>query len=153
MAGTLKAQEIFSFLLPDQVNAISDAAERVSFKAGDFIYEKGDKAENFFIILDGEVTLRTPSQSGLSLVIDQMGRGDIFGGPLGQRRKSYCLSAQCSREARLLQINVSVMKKLMDKDERMGLHLQRYVATAYFNRYIDTMKKLQAIVRNIPVEA
>ena len=46
-----------------------------------------------------------------------------------------------------------MMKKLMEKDERMGLHLQRYVANAYFDRYIDTMKKLQAIVMNIPVEA
>jgi hypothetical protein len=36
---------------------------------------------------------------------------------------------------------------------RMGFHLQQRVANAYFNRYIDTMKKLQAIVMNIPVEA
>lgn len=153
MAGTLTAQKIFSFLLPDQVNTISEAAERVSFKAGDFVYKKGDKAENFFIILDGEITLRTPSQNGLSLVIDQLEKGAIFGGPLGQRRKSYCLSAQCSGNAKLLRIGISVLNRLMDKDERMGLHLQRHVANAYFNRYIDTMKKLQAIVRNIPVDA
>jgi len=153
MAGTLTAQKVFSFLLPDQVNTISEAAERVSFKAGDFVYEKGDKAESFFIILDGEITLRTPSANGLSLVIDQLGKGAIFGGPLGQRRKSYCLSAQCSRKAKLLKVGISVLNRLMDKDERMGLHLQRHVANAYFNRYIDTMKKLQAIVRNIPVES
>jgi CRP-like cAMP-binding protein len=153
MAGTLKAQEVFSFLLPDQVNTISEAAERVNVKAGDYIYEKGDKAEYFFIVLDGEVTLRVPGQGGLSLVIDQMGKGAVFGGPLGQKRRAYALSAQCSQKAKLLKIEIAVMKKLMDKDMRMGLYLQRHVANAYFNRYIDTMKKLQAIVRNIPVEA
>jgi CRP-like cAMP-binding protein len=153
MAGTLTAQEVFSFLLPEQVNAISEAAERVSFKAGEFIYEKGDKADYFYIILDGEVTLRLPSAGGLSLVIDQMGKGAVFGGPLGQKRKAYALSAQGTRKGKLLKIDIGVMKKLMEKDMRMGLHLQRYVANAYFDRYIDTMKKLQAIVMNIPVEA
>lgn len=153
MAGTLTSQEVFGFLLPEQVNAISDAAERIRPKAGDFIYEKGDKADFFYIILDGEVTLRLPSPGGLSVIIDQMGKGDVFGGPLGQKRRAYALSAQCTRNAKLLKVDISVMKKLMDKDMRMGLNLQRYVANAYFDRYVDTMKKLQAIVMNIPVEA
>jgi CRP-like cAMP-binding protein len=153
MAGTLTAQDVFGFLLPEQVNAIADASERLACQAGDFVYEKGDKADYFFVVLDGEVTLRLPTQGGLSLVIDQMGKGEIFGGPLGQKRRSYALSAQCTRNAKLLKIEISVMKKLMEKDMRMGLHLQRHVANAYFNRYIDTMKKLQAIVMNIPVEA
>ena len=153
MPGTLTSQEVFSFLLPEQVNTISEAAERVSFKAGEFIYEKGDKADFFYIILDGEVTLRLPSHGGLSLVIDQMGRGEVFGGPLGQKRRAYALSAQGAQKGKLLKIDISVMKRLMDKDMRMGLSLQRHVANAYFDRYIDTMKKLQAIVMNIPVEA
>ncbi len=153
MAGTIKAQDVFSFLRPDQVNAISDAAERLTCAPGDFVYEKGDKADDFFIVLDGEITLRLPEQGGLSLVIDQLGKGDLFGGPLGQKRRAYALSAQCTRTARLLKIDVEVMKKLMDRDERMGLDLQRHISTAYFNRYIDTMKKLQAIVTHIPLEA
>ena len=153
MAGSIKSQEVFSFLRPDQVNTISDAAQRMTVKAGDFVYKKGDKAEDFFVVLDGEVSLRLPSQGGLSLVIDQVGKGDFFGGPLGHKRRAYALSAQCTKKAKILKIDVGVMKKLMEKDERMGLHLQRHVASAYFNRYVDTMKKLQAIVMNIPVEA
>ena len=153
MAGTLTAHEVFSFLLPDQVNTISNAAEKVTAKSGAYIYQKGDKADYFFIVLDGEVALRLPSPGGLSLVIDEMGKGSIFGGPLGHKRRAYALSAQCTQKAKLLRIDVTVMKKLMEKDHRMGLHLQRHVASAYFDRYIDTMKKLQAIVRNIPVEA
>ena len=153
MAGALTSQEVFSFLLPEQVHTISEASERVSFKPGEHVYQKGEKADFFYILLDGEVTLRLPTQGGLSLVIDQMGKGSIFGGPLGQKRRAYALSAQCTEKAKLLKIDISVMKKLMEKDMRMGLHLQRHVANAYFDRYIDTMKKLQAIVMHLPVEA
>ena len=107
MAGTIKAQEVFSFLRPDQVNAISDAAERVTYKAGDFVYEKGDKAQDFYVVLDGEVSLRLPSPGGLSLVIDQVGKGEFFGGPLGHKRRAYALSAQCTQTAKLLKIDVA----------------------------------------------
>lgn len=153
MAGTIKAQDVFSFLRPDQVNAISDASERMTCKPGELVYEKGDKAEDIYVVLDGEVTLRLPDNGGLNLVIDHLGKGALFGGPLGHKRRAYALSAQCTQKAKLLKIDVGVMKKLMDRDERMGLYLQRHIANAYFNRYVDTMKKLQAIVRNIPLEA
>jgi len=153
MAGTLTAQDVFGFLLPEQVNAISNAAERVSCRAGEYVYEKGDKADWFFIVLDGEVTLRLPTQGGISLIIDHMAKGDVFGGPLGQKRRTYALSAQCTQKAKLLKIEMGALKRLMDQDMRMGLSLQRHVASAYFNRYIDTMRKLQAVVMNIPVEA
>ncbi len=153
MAGTLKAQEIFGFLLPEQVNAISEAAERVALKAGETVYNMGDKAQDFFVVLDGDITLRLPGKSGVSVVIDQLRRGAIFGGCIGYARESYSLTAQCTADAHLLKIRNSVLKSLMERDPRLGYHLQGYISNAYFTRYIDTMKKLQAIVMNLPVEA
>jgi hypothetical protein len=153
MAGTLTSQELFGFLTPDQVNLISENAEKVELSSGQVVYDKGDKADRFYIVLDGEVTLRLPGTGNVNIVIDQLGRGDIFGGPLGFGRSSYALTAQCTQDAQLLRIEMAAMKYLMDRDERMGYHLQGFISTAYFNRYIDTMKKLQAIVMNIPMEA
>lgn len=153
MAGTLTAQEVFGFLTPDQVHAISETAERQDFSAGETLYNKGDSAEDFYIVLDGEVTLRLPGRGGVSIVIDQLRRGDIFGGPLGYGRSSYALTAQCTGDASVLRVNASAMKSLMERDHRMGYHLQAHISNAYFNRYLETMQKLQSIVMNIPVEA
>lgn len=153
MAGTLTSQKLFSFLLPDQVNAISDAAERVAFKPGEMVYSKGDKATDFFIVLEGEITLRLPGGAGVSVVIDQPTRGEVFGGTLGTGRKTYALSAQCTEKAKLLRVKNSALRSLMKKDVRMGYQLQSHISDSYFNRYVDTMKKLQAIVMNLPIEA
>jgi CRP-like cAMP-binding protein len=153
MPAPITSQEVFGFLLPDQVSTISDAAERVSFAAGDTVYQKGQKAENFFIVLDGEVTLKLPGTGGTSVVIDQLQRGDVFGGALGYGRDAYALSAQCTGDAHVLRVRHAALKNLLDRDPRLGYTLQGYISTAYFNRYVDTMKKLQAIVMNIPVEA
>ena len=55
--------------------------------------------------------------------------------------------------ANVLRVRHAALKNLLDRDPRLGYTLQGYISTAYFNRYVDTMKKLQAIVMNIPVEA
>jgi CRP-like cAMP-binding protein len=152
MTGQLTSQEVFGFLLPEQVNAISDASEKISAMAGDMIYNRGDKAENFFIVLDGEVTLKLPGATGVSIVIDQLRRGAIFGGALGYGRSAYALSAQCTGDAQILKVKNSALKSLMDRDPRLGYTLQGYISTSYFNRYVDTMQMLQTSEMNLPVE-
>ncbi len=153
MAGPLTSQEVFSFLTPDQVHAISETAERQGFKAGDTIYRKGERADDFFIVLDGEITLRLPGQGGVSIVIDQLQRGAVFGGPLGFVRPAYALTAQAARDTSVLRLKNQALKHLMESNQRLGYHLQGYISNAYFTRYVDTMQKLQAIVMNLPVEA
>ena len=43
--GILKRDEVFEFLHPDQVDIISDAAEVVDLKAGEFVYSAGELAD------------------------------------------------------------------------------------------------------------
>lgn len=45
------------------------------------------------------------------------------------------------------------MRNLLDDDPRMGYAIQSNISEIYFNRYIETMKKLQSIVMNIPLES
>ena len=40
----------------------------------------------------------------------------------------------------------------MDEDLLMGYTIQTQISRIYFNRYIQTMKKLQSIVMNLPLE-
>lgn len=152
MAETLIAQEVFGSLRPEQVNQISEAAERVSCAAGQTIYSKGAPADHFFVVLEGEVTLRLPGKAGVSVVIDQLGKGAIFGSCVCFSRDSYSLTAQCTSDSQLLRVESAALKDLMDRDLVMGYALQTRISQIYFNRYIETMKKLQAIVMNIPIE-
>jgi CRP-like cAMP-binding protein len=152
MAETLVAQEVFGSLRSEQVHQISEAAERVSCKAGETIYSKGAPADYFFVVLKGEVTLRLPGKAAVSVVIDQLGKGAIFGSCVCFNRDSYALTAQCTSDSELLRVKASVLKDLMDGDLMMGYALQTRISQIYFNRYIETMKKLQAIVMNIPIE-
>ena len=153
MAERLSAQEVFNFLRPEQVNAISEASEKISCAAGDTVYEKGGQADHFYTILKGQVALRLPGKGGVSIVIDQLSKGAMFGSCVCFYRDSYALTAQCTEDSELLKIESAALKSLMDEDLMMGYGLQTRISEIYFNRYIETMMKLQAIVMNMPVEA
>jgi CRP-like cAMP-binding protein len=153
MGGDLNAQEVFGFLRPDQVNQISEASEKITCRAGETLYEKGNHADHFYTLLDGEVVLRLPGNNDVSIIIDQLGAGAMFGSCVCFYRDSYALTAQCTRDSELLKTKSSVLKHMMDDDLVMGYGLQTRISEVYFNRYIETMNKLQSIVMNIPMES
>jgi hypothetical protein len=50
---SLSSHEVFSFLRPEQLKAISDDAEVVSLPAGGQVYTKGEEALYMFAVLEG----------------------------------------------------------------------------------------------------
>jgi len=153
MAERLIAQEVLGFLRPEQVNAISEAAQRISFGAGDTVYHQGARADHFYVVLEGEVTLRIPGKGGVSIVIDELTKGEMFGSCVCFAMDSYALTAQCATDSVLLKIESAALKGLMDEDLKMGYALQIQISALYFGRYIDTAQKLQAIVMNLPIQS
>lgn len=149
----LIGHDVFQLLRPDQLRAISETAEEVLFKAGDTIFRRGDAADDLFIVLEGQVALRLPPREGLSLLIDEVPRGAIFGSCICFQIDSYTLTAQCTADSKLLKVRAATLKKLLDDDPVLGYAVQTLVSRVYFKRYLDTAQKLQAILRSMPIEA
>ncbi len=149
----LESHEIFQLLRPEQVNTLSAAAEDISLRAGDVVFQRGEAADNFYVVLEGQVALRLPRADGVSVLIDEVTEGTIFGSCVCFQIDSYTLSATCSADSRILKIKAATLKKLMDDDPIMGYAIQTHISRAYFKRYVDTMRKLQSIVQSIPLEA
>jgi CRP-like cAMP-binding protein len=147
------AQDVFSYLRPEQINAIHNASEVVEQRAGDVVYSQGEPGKYLYVLLDGQVTLRLPGKKGLSILIETVGRGAMFGAGASLEPRPYTLTAQCLADSKVLRIETALLRRLMDEDCRMGYALQKRVSDVYFKRYIETMQKLQAIVTSIPLEA
>jgi CRP-like cAMP-binding protein len=149
----LESHEIFQLLRPEQMSILSAAAQEVPFQAGDTVFLRGEPADDFFVVLDGQVALRMLRADGVSVLIDEVTKGAIFGSCVCFQIDAYTLTAQCTEDSRILKIKASTLKKLMDDDLVMGYAIQTMISRVYFKRYIDTMRKLQAIVQSIPLEA
>ena len=68
----------------------------------------------------------------------------MFGSCICFQLIDYSLNAQCTADSKLLKIESATLKELMDRDLLLGYTIQTQVSRIYFNRYIDTMKKLQS---------
>jgi CRP/FNR family cyclic AMP-dependent transcriptional regulator len=150
---TLEAHEVFSYLRPDQLGAVSEAAEPVSRRAGETVYRQGERADFLYVVLTGRVALSLPGRGDVSVLVDHLGAGEMFGSCVCLDLAEYSVTAQCVEDSELLRIEASVLKRLMDQDLKMGYALQTRISKIYFGRYVDAMRKLQAIVMNLPLEA
>lgn len=148
----LVAHEMFRFLSPKQIDMISTAAEVTHRAAGDTIYFVGAPATHLYVLLQGQVVLRLPGRGGVSLVIEQLSQGAMFGSCLCLDLDSYYLTAQCVSDVELLRIEAKLLRRLMEEDLTMGFALQTQISKIYFKRYVDTMKKLQSIIMTMPLE-
>ena len=92
--------------------------------------------------------MRLPNNGGAGILIDRLTDGAMFGSCVCFYRDSYTLTAQCTKDSELLKIASAVLKDLMDGDLKMGYALQTRISEVYFNRYVETMKILQASVSN-----
>ena len=144
-------RELFPLLRPEQVHALSEVSEGVSFAAGETVYSRGDHAADLFVVLEGQVSLRMPQAGGASLVIDEAVKGDIFGYCVCLDLHAYSLTAVCTHDCRLLKIRAKTLKRLMDRDLITGYAVQTLISRVYFQRYLETMNKLQAIVQSLPL--
>ena len=149
---TLEAHEVFRFLRPDQVRSLSETAEEVTLATGQAVYQKGQAARHLYVIIEGQVALRLPVRKGVSVLVDQIGPGAMFGSCVCMDLATYTLAAHCTEDSHLLRIDAMLLKKLMDDDLRMGYAIQTQISKIYFQRYLDAMHKLQAIVMNLAVE-
>ena len=136
------SHDVFQYLRPEQVDAISSAAEEITPKAGTFVFLHGEPAEDFYVVLEGQVRLRLPRPDGGSTLIDEVTDGAIFGSCVCFQIDTYMLNAQCTQDSRLLKIKARTLKKLMDADLVMGYAVQTLISRVYFKRYVETMGKL-----------
>jgi len=77
-AQALKNIPLFSKVEPTKLKLLAFTSERLTFMAGDPLFQEGDIADAAFIILDGEAVVQVASDGGV-VEVARVGRHDIVG--------------------------------------------------------------------------
>ncbi|MBW2436763.1 MAG: cyclic nucleotide-binding domain-containing protein [Desulfobacterales bacterium] len=110
----LKQSDLFTGLGHNFLKQTMAIAEKVSFEKGAAVLKKGEPADYFFILIEGQVSLLT-GDSG-KIVYQISGRGEIFGCSSLIGRDSYFLTATCDEPSVALKIDRSKMEKILTAD-------------------------------------
>ncbi len=91
-------------LSPQEREAIAAYGARTTWPAGFTIYERGTRADGVFIVMGGQVVLRTQMSSGRCFVPWVANEGATFGGEGLEARGRYATSARAEEQSETLHL-------------------------------------------------
>ncbi len=148
----LQRHELFGLLSPREIERLSNASGVVQCKAGEKVYSEGVPASHLFVLLKGRVELKRPTKGGLSLLVDDLPEGSIFGVSSLTGTQRYLLNAECVEDSEVLKVEGEVLRQILNQNPTVGYTIQKRISQIFFKRYVDTMEKLQSVVQAIPLK-
>jgi CRP-like cAMP-binding protein len=135
---TMRTHPVFAALSASQFDQALAASRPEEAEAGRVVYQRGDAARHFFIVLEGRVRLSVFSRGGEEKVIEILGPGKIFG-EVGMFSESGCypvtaVAASRTRLARianrdylaiLRECPETCLRMLGHMASRLGRHVQQ----------------------------
>jgi len=122
------------------VKQFMNITTRESHAGGTTLFERGDKADNFYILLKGRVKL-TVGESG-PVVYTVSHPGEAFGWSALIGRDVYTASALCAAECKTLRIERAELLKIMDADPAEGMTFFKNLAATLGKRLLMSYKMM-----------
>jgi CRP-like cAMP-binding protein len=77
LAG-VRAHHLFAGLSPPQLQRVMTSAHVVDADAGELLFDRGQPARHFYVVLEGQVNLVLYSKAGEEKIVDILGPGQSF---------------------------------------------------------------------------
>ena len=111
-AGTLSQEDfdaarrflLFADLVDDEVRRLLRAATARIYPRGSVLFTQGDRADRFYLVLDGAVKLVKNTESGEEGIVEVFSAGTSFGEAAMFFSRRFPLGAQVLSDARLIQV-------------------------------------------------
>jgi len=104
-------------------NYICDEGREISFKKGENIYEKGDRSNNLYLILEGVVKTHTMDDSAKDLITGLFKADDLLGFTSFEGNIPYSETATAVENTDLVEISKKQIKKILEQSRGLSLEL------------------------------
>jgi CRP-like cAMP-binding protein len=136
----VKQKDIFRAMSKSFVKKIMNVSTTESYEQGDLLFQQGDLANQFYILLKGRIKL-TLGETGRSVYIVSHA-GEAFGWSSLIDRETYTASAECTTPAKLLRFDQEKVLKILEEDPANGLVFFKRLADILGNRLLHSYKMI-----------
>ncbi|RMF93201.1 MAG: Crp/Fnr family transcriptional regulator [Candidatus Schekmanbacteria bacterium] len=137
----LKKIPLFEDLDEDAMKKVISIARKKIFRKNEIIFEDGDEAESFYIILSGQVKIYKLSNDGKEQILHIIEKGESFGEAALFSGGNYPAYAEAIEDSMLISIPkdqfLSILKNTPELSLKMLASLSRYLIQ--FNRMIEEL--------------
>ena len=137
---------LFGGLDAEALAALSAAGEIVTAEPDEWLFEEGEVADAFYIVLSGAIELRMAINADrIDLAdLERVITGEVVGWSALIRPYRYTLSAVAVEDTRLLKLDAARVRALMERDPVVGYKLMGQMAetvrqrlTAMHTRFVS----------------
>jgi CRP-like cAMP-binding protein len=107
---------LFQELAPDQIAALESACRERRLSKGEMLFQKGDAAKGFFVVVFGQIKLAFPSSQGNEKVMQIVGPRQSFGEAVMFLNRPCPVFAEGLVDSLLLHIASGPVFELLEKD-------------------------------------
>lgn len=79
MQAFLEKQDFFAGLEQEYLEFLAENAEEQEVAADEVLFRYDDKAGNFYVVVEGDITLEVAALEGPSLKLQEVGPGEVIG--------------------------------------------------------------------------
>ncbi|MGW0818617.1 cyclic nucleotide-binding domain-containing protein [Streptomyces viridiviolaceus] len=137
-----KAIKLLTALPPPQRRRLTALAREVSFPEDTRIFEAGGKADRFWVIRSGAVSLTQRVTSLRRVTVASLGAGDLLGWSWLFPPYEWDFGAEAFSPVRAYEFDASEVLALCEEDPQLGIVLVRTVAEILAHRLETTRGRL-----------
>ena len=136
----LKQKDIFRAMNKSFVKKIMNVSTTESYKQGVLLFQQGDLANQFYILLKGRIKLMLGETGQTVYIVSHA--GEAFGWSSLIDRETYTASAECMTAAKLLRFDQKKVLKILEEDPANGLVFFKRLAAILGNRLLHSYKMI-----------
>jgi CRP-like cAMP-binding protein len=146
----LRRYQFFSTLSDAQLKAIALIGEEETIKKGTVIFEEGQPAKVFFLLVNGGVSLYYKSEeefnpsSRKDFFVGEINPGEIFAISVLIEPFKYTTTVKADRDSLVVKFNSEELTQLIEKDPRLYCLLMKEIAKAAMERLAYVRVQLAA---------
>ena len=119
---------IFSKIQPAMQKLLCFSSERLTYDAGQVMFNAGDAADAAYIIIDGKVEISVPTPAG-PIVINTMGRNELLGEIAIVGEVPRTATAKALTKLETLKISKELFMKIIRENPDAAIELVKILAS------------------------
>ncbi len=122
----IQQSDLFKGMKRSFIKEVMDNMEKKEYEEGAVLFNEGDEAAYFYVLLKGRIKLSPGEGDYLIYVVNKP--GEAFGWSSLVDRDTYTAMAQCLAPTKIIRIQRKALRSIIDKDPESGVIFYRRVA-------------------------
>lgn len=138
----LKEHAFFANLSPEYLTLVTGCAKNIVVEEGKFLFREKEKADAFFLLREGRLSLEVVSARKGPIVVESLGAGDVVGWSWLFPPYEWHFDARALTRVRAISLDAVCLRGKCEKDTQLGYEMMKRLTGLLLHRLQSTRLRL-----------